>query len=407
MERNHTLVTEIPEQYADVVERMAAADADLRAALQAHGLAWEDYPNLRDAARERGAAAALAYPMQGVLKYHGLSDWSHRIAFLPSVSLCNDAGYTLTLVEFDPDLPTDSATINGQPARGRELERVRQSLDAVRAASGVTVYARVVSRNVTRGTRLGKGLGSSASASAALALAAIAALYGVDVATNRRLVSCMARLLAGSGCRSAAGGCSIWLSYPGIPHQESFAVRLDDAGQLDDVRLLTVPIDSRIGLKTEQAHRDAPASALFRCWMLSRRDEALACIAAARAGDWRTLGQWAELDSIRLHGITMSGSLEHKLIGWEPENIALFRMCNDLRAAGVPVYCSTDTGPTAVFITHRDYEDAVVTAIESLDLNLEVIRGRIAGPAHLVDIAWATAELGVECGNVASQSSIS
>ncbi|MDW8144931.1 MAG: GHMP kinase [Roseiflexaceae bacterium] len=287
-------------------------------------------------------------------------------------------------------------TINGQPAHGRELERVRQSLDAIRAASGATVRARVTSRNVTRGTRMGKGLGSSAAASAALALAAIAALYGDQAAANRRLVSCMARLLAGSGCRSAAGGCSIWLSYPGIPHEESFAVRLDDAGQLDDVRLITVPIDSRIGLKTEQAHLDAPASALFRCWMLSRRDEALACIAAARTGDWRTLGQWAELDSMRLHGITMSGSRENKLIGWEPENIALFRMCNTLRSAGIPVYCSTDTGPTAVFITHRDYEDAVVAAIEALGLDLEPIRGRIAGPVRLVDVAWAREELGVD-----------
>ncbi|MCS6940302.1 MAG: GHMP kinase [Roseiflexus sp.] len=375
---------------------MAAADADLRATLRAHGLTWEEYPDLKGAARERGVAAALAYPMQGVLKYHGLSDWNYRIAFLPSVSLCNDAGHTLTLVEFDPDLTTDCAIINGQPAHGRELERVRQSLDAIRAASGATVRARVTSRNVTRGTRMGKGLGSSAAASAALALAAIAALYGDDVAANRRLVSCMARLLAGSGCRSAAGGCSIWLSYPGIPHEESFAVRLDDAGQLDDVRLITVPIDSRIGLKTEQAHLDAPTSALFRCWMLNRRDEALACIAAARAGDWRTLGRWAELDSMRLHGVTMSGSLENKLIGWEPENIALFRMCNDLRSAGVPVYCSTDTGPTAVFITHRDCEDAVVAAIEGLGLNLETIRGRIAGPARLVDVARAREELGVK-----------
>jgi phosphomevalonate decarboxylase len=391
-----TLATTVPVSYIDLIEPMASADAELRAALRAHGLRWEAYPDLTGAARVRGVAAALAYPMQGVLKYHGLSDWKHRIAFLPSISLCNDAGHTLTLVEFDPDLPDDSATINGQPARGRELERVQQSLDAIRVASGTTVRARVTSRNVTRGTRFGKGLGSSASASAALALAAIAALYGEEAASNRRLVSCMARLLAGSGCRSAAGGCAIWLSYPGIAHEESFAVRLDDAGQLDDVRLITVPIDSRVGLKTEQAHMDAPASALFRCWMLNRRDEALACIAAARAGDWRTLGQWAELDSMRLHGITMSGSLENKLIGWEPENIALFRMCNDLRSGGVPVYCSTDTGPTAVFITHRDYEDAVVAAIDATGLGLETIRGRVAGPARLVDVAWAQAELGVE-----------
>jgi phosphomevalonate decarboxylase len=113
-----TLATTVPVSYVDLIEPMASADAELRAALRAHGLRWEAYPDLTGAARVRGVAAALAYPMQGVLKYHGLSDWKYRIAFLPSISLCNDAGHTLTLVEFDPDLPDDSATINGQPARG-------------------------------------------------------------------------------------------------------------------------------------------------------------------------------------------------------------------------------------------------------------------------------------------------
>ena len=160
------------------------------------------------------------------------------------------------------------------------------------------------------------------------------------------------------------------------------------------MRLITVPIDSRIGLKTESAHHDAPQSSLFKSWMLSRTDEIIECLDAIRSGDWRTVGQLAEMDSMRLHGVTMSGSRENKLIGWEPENIALFRMCNDLRDQGVPVYASTDTGPTVVFITHRDHEDAVVSAINALGLGLETIRGQIAGPAALIDPDEALVEIG-------------
>lgn len=224
-------------------------------------------------------------------------------------------------------------------------------------------------------------------------MAAVGALFGPAVAANTRFVSALARLLAGSGCRSASGGMSLWLSYPGAAHEESFGVRLDRRGELEGVSLVTVPIDSRVGLKTEEAHRDAPHSSFFRSWMASRRDEALACIDAALAGDWRAIGRWAELDSIRLHGVTMSGSDENKIFGWEPENIHLFRMCNELRSSGVPVYCSTDTGPTAVFITGREHEDALVAAIESLGLGLEAVRGRVAGPAHLVGADAALAEL--------------
>ena len=44
----------------------------------------------------------------------------------------------------------------------------------------------------------------------ALAAAAVGALYGPELVANTRFLSCLARLLAGSGCRSAAGGLALW-----------------------------------------------------------------------------------------------------------------------------------------------------------------------------------------------------
>jgi diphosphomevalonate decarboxylase len=263
---------------------------------------------------------------------------------------------------------------------------VVQTLDVLRRIAGVTWPAVVRSRNYFKARVAGKGLGSSASGSAALALAAIGALFGADLAKNTRFVSCVARLLAGSGCRSAVGGIALWLSYPGATHEDSFAVRIDAPGALDEMSLITVPIPSRIGLKTEQAHYDAPDSTLFAGWMAGRSAEVIEMVAATRRGDWQYLARMAEIDSMRLHGITMSGGDAYKIIGWEAENIALFRMCNDLRAEGVPVYCSTDTGPTAVFMLAKRDEDRVVAAIEALLPGYDIIRGQVAGPAELLDI---------------------
>ena len=385
--------THIPPGFDDVLPAMHAAHERILAALASHGLPVAAYPRELPAPVERGQAAARAYPMQGVLKYHGLSDWERRIAYLPSISVNNSAAYTLTQVAFDPSLPADSACIGDSEAHGRDLDRIVQTLDAVRGLAGVRTPARVVSRNVVQTKTTGKGLGTSASASAALAAAALAALFGPRVVENQRFLSCFARRLAGSGCRSAAGGLALWLSYPGISHEDSFALRLDTEDQLAAMALITVPIDSRVGLKTESAHNDAPQSSLFKSWMSSRGAEILECLAAIRAGDWRTVGQLAELDSMRLHGVTMSGSRENKLIGWEPENITLFRMCNDLRTAGVPVYASTDTGPTVVFLTHRDHIRAVTGAIHGLGLGLETVVGKVAGGAELVSVEQAVAEL--------------
>ncbi|MFQ5406946.1 MAG: diphosphomevalonate/mevalonate 3,5-bisphosphate decarboxylase family protein [Anaerolineales bacterium] len=384
--------TTYPPEFEQAADRMAAASNDILAALEAAGLTPETYPAL-PAGRPQGIAAARAYAMQGILKYHGLADWEWRTAYLPSVSVNNDAAHTLTLVEFDPALKLDEAYLNGRKIGGRALDRVRQLVNIVRDMAGIRTRVRVSTRNFVRARKMGKGLGTSAAASAALAKATLAAAFGSDVSANNRLVSCTARLLAGSGARSAAGGVALWLSYPGIAHEDSFAVRLDTANQLDELRLITVPLHSRIGLKTEQAHRDAPASPFFRAWMEARCADVLECLAAVQAGDWQALGRLAELDSIRLHGVTMSGSRENKLFAWEAENIALFRLCNTLRSAGVPVYFSTDTGPTTVFLTHSDHVEDVVAGIETLSLGVEIVRGGIGGPAELVSVDEARNEL--------------
>jgi diphosphomevalonate decarboxylase len=310
--------THIPAAFADLVPAMAADHRRLLAALAAAGLATAEYP-ARLQGRPRGVAAARAYPIQGILKYHGIADWHWRTAYLPSISVCNDAAYTLTLVEFEPNLDDDEVYIGGQPAVGRERDRVQRPLDAVRGLCHLDSPARVTSRNVTRASKTGKGLGTSASASAALAMAALAAACGPEAVQNTRLLTCLARLLAGSGGRSAAGGVSLWLSYPGIPHEESYSVcRLDHAGQMDDL----APVDGALGITPGPAHRDRPrrgaAQFLLPPLDAKRTEEVLDCLAAVRHGDWRTVGQWAELDSNRLHGVTMSGSPENKLFAWEP-----------------------------------------------------------------------------------------
>lgn len=382
-------MTHVPASVQHMVPQMQQGYQDTVTALQTHDITVSAYPDSLPPARAHHAAAAKAYPMQGILKYHGLSDWDYRIAYLSSISLNSDAAHTITYVEFVPELTTDDIWIGDEPAVGRERERVVQTLDVLRRMAGVHWPAVVRSRNFFKARVAGKGLGSSASGSAALALAAIGALFGAELAQNDRFVSCVARLLAGSGCRSAVGGIALWLSYPGASHEDSFAVRIDEPSALAEMSLITVPIPSRIGLKTEQAHYDAPDSSLFAGWMASRSAEVVAMIAATRRGDWQYLARMAEIDSMRLHGITMSGGDAYKIIGWEAENIALFRMCNDLRAKGIPVYCSTDTGPTAVFMLAKRDEAQVVAAIEALLPGYDIICGQVAGPAELLDVEAA------------------
>lgn len=386
-----TAKTSYPSNFEDMVAPMRAAHEKILAKLRESGYAIQPYPVFEAPGNPEGAAAAKAHPMQGILKYHGLADWQWRTAFLPSVSVTNSAGYSLTHVQFSPALSADEAVISGKPATPRELERVSQTLNAVRQIAQIKSPARVTSANVVQGGKAGKGLGTSASGSAALATAALAAAFGPAITQNMRFVSAFARLLAGSGCRSAAGGVSAWLSYPGIAHEDSYAVRLDAQEQLKDVALITVPIDSRLGLKTEQAHVDAPLSPWFKNWMAERGELVLGAVDAARTGDWLTLAQMAETDSIKLHAVTMTGGVENKIFAWEPENITIFRACNDLRAEGVPVYFSTDTGPTLVLMTHRQFAPRVIARMR--ELGFDTIDGHIAPGAQIVNADETLKEL--------------
>ncbi|MCX7938849.1 MAG: hypothetical protein N2545_05370, partial [Thermoflexales bacterium] len=153
--------TFIPRGFKEIAGVMHAAHDDILDALQRHGFTFPQYPRFDHPGNPEGIAAARAHPMQGVLKYHGLADWQWRIAFLPSLSVTNDVAYSLTLVMFDPALKEDIAYLNGQRLSGRELERVRHSLNAVRNVANVSSHARVYSQNVVAGGQLsaGKGLG--------------------------------------------------------------------------------------------------------------------------------------------------------------------------------------------------------------------------------------------------------
>ncbi|MEM2238387.1 MAG: hypothetical protein QXR26_09130 [Candidatus Caldarchaeum sp.] len=70
-------------------------------------------------------ARAVAHTMEGLVKYHGLRDWSLRLPYHDSISVNLDAFTTTTEVEFG-DFGQDTAFIDNTAVTGREFERIRQ-----------------------------------------------------------------------------------------------------------------------------------------------------------------------------------------------------------------------------------------------------------------------------------------
>jgi len=306
-------------------------------------------------------ATAVAHPIQGLIKYHGLKDEVKRIPYHDSISVCVAQLQTVTTVEFYQKLKDDSITINDNIVLGRDKERAITVLDALRKLARSQLHARVNSKNnITQG----KGLGFSASGFAALGLAASKAL-GLDI--NYVTLSEAVRLGAGSATRSLAGGFAQWYAYK---NGKSYAEQI--AGQKHlDLKMVIVPIPSE--LKTEEAHREAVTSPLFKARLEYVNAIVREMRKAIRHKDIAVIGRLAEEDTLNLHAITMTS--RSRLLYWEPETLLVIKEVMRLRKEGVQAWYSIDTGPSVFINTYPEHTSQIASRMGELGFSNVVVSG--------------------------------
>ncbi|MEM4287413.1 MAG: diphosphomevalonate decarboxylase [Candidatus Caldarchaeum sp.] len=319
-------------------------------------------------------ARAVAHTMEGLVKYHGLRDWSLRLPYHDSISVNLDAFTTTTEVEFG-DFGQDTAFIDNTAVTGREFERIRQVVDHVRRLANISDNFRVVSFNSIPKGRF-KGLGFSSSAGAALAAAAYKA-SGLDSVQgwDMRLVSRIARRLAGSACRSVVGNYARW--YAGNSDEDSYAVSFAYEKNLP-LKVVVVPLGSRYS--TEDAHREAELSTFFEARIKNASARCDVMEKAIKEGDFKTFGELKELDTIELHAVTATGP--RRLIIAAPESLKIVSEVRRLREEeGVECYFSMQTGPTVFINTHPEDSRYVYSRVE--DLGFTPYLSGVGGPVRV------------------------
>ena len=73
-------------------------------------------------------ASAVAYPIQGLIKYHGLRDFERRLPYHDSISVCTAPTATHTTVEFGGEedrVEIDGRASDGPCRRGGACARAR------------------------------------------------------------------------------------------------------------------------------------------------------------------------------------------------------------------------------------------------------------------------------------------
>src|SRR5438093_10483798 len=195
-------------------------------------------------------ATAVAHPIQGLIKYHGLADPVLRLPFHDSISVCTAPRTSRTTVEVG-GVERDAATIDGRDVNARDMERIRAVVDVIRGRASLSQPFRMASVNDFPSNI---GLGASASGFAALALAAA---HAAGLRLTPEEISRFARRGAGSATRSVTGGFSKWKM--GLTDEDSYAVQLAGEDLLMTIIVALVPAFK----PTDDAHRAVLTSPFF------------------------------------------------------------------------------------------------------------------------------------------------
>lgn len=313
-------------------------------------------------------ATAIAHPIQGLIKYHGLRDARLRVPFHDSISVCVDALHTTTTVETTKSSKEDSVVINGKKVAGADLARVEAVLNKLRSITDLSGQFKVVSKNSTTS---GKGLGFSASGFAALGTAACAALnFDIGYISLSELV----RLGAGSATRSLAGSFAIWYANK---NGKSYAEQIVKPETVN-LGMVIIPIPSSI--RTNEAHSEVLTSPLFKARLKYVANNIRTMEEAIKTGDVATIGRLAEEDSLNLHASTMTG--EAHMVLWEPETVRVIKAVQKMRREDIPAWYSIDTGPSVFVNTFIDHVETVADRLHRLGFS-NIITSKVGGKPFL------------------------
>ncbi len=313
-------------------------------------------------------ASAIAHPIQGLIKYHGLADQVLRLPYHDSISVCTAPLISHTTVSFE-DFEEDSLTVDGSVVQGRGLERAVSVLEEVRRRAGLSKRAKVVSTN---NFPANVGLGASASGFAAMAVAATTAA-GLDLTPQE--VSTIARRGAGSAARAVTGAFSKWRS--GTSDEESYAYQLAS----EELQMGVIVALVEAYKDTEAAHREVLASPFFNARLAEVPKMLAEMELAIGQRDVSRICKLAERDTLMLHGITMTGPQEMLL--WTPETLMVIMAVRRMREDGIPAFFSVDTGATVYVNTLPSHLEPVEERIK--ELGIETLRCWVGGPAKLVE----------------------
>ncbi|HKJ96398.1 MAG TPA: hypothetical protein VJ944_01500, partial [Thermoplasmataceae archaeon] len=165
--------------------------------------------------------------------------------------------------------------------------------------------------------------------------------FGKEAVKDNAFVSRLARLVSGSGTRSAMGGFSLWLSYPWIREDRCHGVNIPV--DFKDFSFMTFPAVHEI--RTEGAHDIALSSPFYPRWMINKFQKIIDLLDSGFPME--DMMKHAEEDMYLMHSLLMSrGTVIHT-----PASLELINSLKKFREENEGIYYTADTGPSLVVMS--------------------------------------------------------
>ena len=309
-----------------------------------------------------------------LVKYWGKRDPALNLPATGSISVTLDGLSVEASVSFG-DGTADEVTIDGEPARGTERERLVRFLDVVRTEARRRETARVSTRShVPRSA----GLASSAAAFAALAAAGSRA---AGLRLEAGALSALARRGSGSAARSIFGGFVEWHRGERPDGSDSIAEPLLAAADWD-VRVvvaITSATPKRVSSRDGMAR--AATSPLYPAWVAGAEADLAEARAAIRARDLEALGNLAEHSALKMHAVGLAA--RPPLLYWRGATVECVHRVWTLREEGIPAFVTIDAGPQVKVLCPPGAAPAVAAALGAVP---GVVRVVTCAPGNGVEV---------------------
>ncbi len=319
---------------------------------------------------------AVAHSNIALVKYWGKRPGAGNLPAVGSISVTLDALKTTTGLQFDPDLKNDQFKLNGQSASHAQTLKVSRFLDRL-AGSAERPKAYIESTN---NFPTAAGLASSASGFAALTLAA-ASLLELD--TDPRSLSKLARSGSGSSARSIYGGFVEMKCGSERTGKNDYAIQLYDEAYWDlSILIAIVSSDPKKTGSTEGMIQTADTSPFYPGWLESSGKDLSEMKEALAKKDFPRLGEIAEHSCLKMHGLMMSG--QPPLLYWDPVTLESIHTIWGLRRQGIPVYFTIDAGPQVKAICLQEHKESVKQRLEAVHGISRIIEAK-PGPGVYIE----------------------